>query len=67
MMIDELTHNWIESAVIFTANESHCYGKVGLFGILGTIISKINVNHKGVRLSEKMQLTAALCYEILLQ
>ena len=46
MMIDELPHNWIESAVIFTANESHCYGKVGLFGILGTIISKINVTHK---------------------
>ena len=29
-----------------------------------TIASKINVTTKGVRLSEKLQLTAALCNEI---
>ena len=29
-----------------------------------TIASKINVTPKGVRLSEKLQLTAALCIEI---
>ena len=29
-----------------------------------TIASKINVTPKGVRLSEKLQLTAALCNEI---
>ena len=30
----------------------------------GTIASKITVTPKGVRLSEKLQLTAALCNEI---
>ena len=30
----------------------------------GTIASKINVTPKGVRLSQKLQLTAALCNEI---
>ena len=32
-----------------------------------TIAGKINVTPKGVRLSEKLQLTAALCNEIWLQ
>ena len=32
--------------------------------ILGTITSKINATPKGVRLSENLQLTTALCNEI---
>ena len=32
---------------------------------LTSIASKINVTHKGVKLSEKLELTAALCNEIL--
>ena len=35
--------------------------------LYGTIVRKINVTLKGVRYSEKLQLTAALCNEILLQ
>ena len=34
------------------------------YNISSTIASKINVTPKGVRLSEKLQLTAALCDEI---
>ena len=56
-----------ETKIFILDSFSRKYTNLYKYKMEDTIASKINVTPKGVRLSEKLQSTAALCIEILPQ